>query len=73
MVKLLLLRFRLTNSRLKNKKIHFQSLTRWVHSLTRLQKKFNSCEAKEECPHAGLYNCNGRQIELFHMKWFSYG
>ena len=21
-------------------------------------------------PHAGLYNDNGRQIELFHMKWF---
>ena len=21
-------------------------------------------------PHAGLYNYNGRQIELFHMKWF---
>ena len=20
-------------------------------------------------PHAGLYNYNGRQIELFHMKW----
>ena len=22
-------------------------------------------------PHAGLYNHNGRQIELFHMKWFN--
>ena len=21
-------------------------------------------------PRAGLYNYNGRQIELFHMKWF---
>ena len=21
-------------------------------------------------PHAGLYNYNGRQIELFDMKWF---
>ena len=21
-------------------------------------------------PHAGLYNYNGKQIELFHMKWF---
>ena len=21
-------------------------------------------------PHAGLFNHNGRQIELFHMKWF---
>ena len=22
--------------------------------------------------HAGLYNHNGNQIELFHMKWFNY-
>ena len=22
-------------------------------------------------PRAGLYNYNGRQIELFHMKWFA--
>ena len=21
-------------------------------------------------PHAGLYKYNGRQIELFHMKWY---
>ena len=21
-------------------------------------------------PHAGLYDYNGRQIELFHLKWF---
>ena len=37
---------------------------------TRLQKTFSSCEPKEEIPHAGLYNYNGRQIELFHLKWF---
>ena len=24
-------------------------------------------------PHAGLYNFSGRQIELFHMKWFNCG
>ena len=24
-------------------------------------------------PHAGLYNYNGRKIELFHMKWFDGG
>ena len=24
-------------------------------------------------PRAGLYNYNGRQIELFHMKWFNGG
>ena len=23
--------------------------------------------------HAGLYNYNGRKIELFHMKWFDGG
>ena len=31
--------------------------TSTTYSLTRL-------------PHAGLYNYNGRQIELFHLKWF---
>ena len=24
-------------------------------------------------PNAGLYNYNGRKIELFHMKWFNCG
>ena len=24
-------------------------------------------------PHAGLYKCNGRQIEFFHVKWFNCG
>ena len=37
-----------------------------TYLLTRLQKKFSSCEAKEELPHAGLYNDNGRQTEVFH-------
>ena len=41
-----------------------------TYLFTRLQKTFSSCEPKEEWPHAGLYNYNGRQIELFHMKWF---
>ena len=27
-------------------------------------------EPKEELPHTSLYNYNGGQIELFHMKWF---
>ena len=31
MVKLLFFRFGVTNSRLKNKKIHFELLNRWVH------------------------------------------
>ena len=31
MVKLLFFRFRVTQSKLKNKKIHFDLLTRWVH------------------------------------------
>ena len=35
--------------------------------LTKLQPKLSSCEPKEEWPHAGLYNYNGRQIELFHV------
>ena len=26
-----------------------------------------------ELPHAGLYNYNGTQIELFHIKWFNGG
>ena len=24
-------------------------------------------------PHAGLYNYNGRKIELLHMKWLNWG
>ena len=39
-----------------------------TYLLARLKKKFSSCEPKEELPHAGLYNYNGRQIELFRMK-----
>ena len=42
-----------------------------TYLFTRLQKTFSSCETKEEWPHRGLYNYNGRQIELFHMKWFN--
>ena len=44
-----------------------------TYLFTRLQKTFNSCEPKEKWPHTGLYNYNGRQIELFHMKWFNGG
>ena len=40
---------------------------------TKLQKTFSSCEPKQEWPHASLYNYNGRQIELLHMKWFNCG
>ena len=43
----------------------YASLTTYL--LIRLQKKFSSCEPKRECPHAGVHNYNGRQIELFHM------
>ena len=49
----------------------YESSTTYL--LTRLQKKFNSYEPKEEWLHAGLYNCNERQIEVFHMKLFNYG
>ena len=38
----------------------------------RLRKTLSSREPKEEGPHAGLYNHNGRKIELFYMKWFNY-
>ena len=41
-----------------------------AYLFTRLQKTFSSCEPKEEWPHAGLYDYNGRQIKLFNMKWF---
>ena len=37
-----------------------------TYLLTRLQKKVSSCEPKEELPLGGLYNYDGRQIELFH-------
>ena len=40
MVKLLIFRFRITNSKLKNKKFHFELLTRWVHFIFLL----SSCE-----------------------------
>ena len=44
-----------------------------TYLFTRLQKAFSSCEPKEEWPHAVLGKYNGRQIELFHMKWFNGG
>ena len=44
-----------------------------TYLLTRLHKTFSSRESKEEWPNAGVYNYNGKQIELFHMKWFNGG
>ena len=44
-----------------------------TYLLTRLQKKFSIYEPKKEWPHADLYNYNGKQIEPFHMKWFTCG
>ena len=44
-----------------------------TYLLKGLQKKISSCEPKEELSHAGLYNYNEREIELFHVKWFNYG
>ena len=35
------------------------------HSVAQLQNT--------QWQHTGLYNYNGMQIELFHMKWFNYG
>ena len=49
----------------------YASLT--THLFTRLQKKFSICEPKKVSPHAGVYSYNGRQIELFHVKWFNCG
>ena len=49
----------------------YASLTTYL--FTRLQKKFSIFEPKEEWPHAGVYSYNGKQIELFHMKWFNCG
>ena len=39
-----------------------------TYLFTRLHETYSSYEPKEEWPHAGLYNYNVRQIELFHMK-----
>ena len=44
-----------------------------TYLFTRLQKIFSSCYPKEEWQLAGLYDCNGRQIKLFHMKLFHCG
>ena len=44
-----------------------------TYLFTRLQKAFSSCEPRGEWPHAGLYQYNGRQIELFHMQCFNGG
>ena len=44
-----------------------------TYLFTRLQKIFSSCYPKEEWQLAGLYNSNGRQIKLFHMKLFHCG
>ena len=44
-----------------------------IYLLPRLQKKFSSCERKEELPHVGLYNHNGKHMELFHMIKFNWG
>ena len=126
MIKLFIFFLCFTNSRLKNKKFHFELLTRWVHFyfcnyLLRNVKLINekncfiiAVSKRHGLPHsimffvfsllcckyicyiylstlefnglckfsnifinkittAGLYNYNGRQIELFHLKWFNYG
>ena len=44
-----------------------------TYLLTRLQKTFSICEPKKKGPHAGPHNNHGRQIELFHLKWFICG
>ena len=49
----------------------YASSTKYL--FTRLHMTFSSCELKEEWSHAGLCNYHGRQIKLFHMKWFNWG
>ena len=49
----------------------YASSTKYL--FTRLHTTFSSCELKEEWSHAGLCNYHGRQIKLFHMKWFNWG
>ena len=39
-----------------------------IYLFTRLHETSSNYGIKEEWAHAGLYNCNGRQIELFHVK-----
>ena len=39
MVKLLFFRFRVTNSRLKNEKFHFELLTRWLNPLSSYERE----------------------------------
>ena len=36
-------------------------------------RRHSVAEPKEEWLLAGLYNYNGRQIQVFHMKWFNCG
>ena len=126
MAKLLFFSFRVTNSKLKKKKFHFELLTWCVHfyfltfeyecEVDKLKKFFKyynfrmtwtasfyyiflylACffvstyvifiwvcwiliayASSTTClltklPHAGVYNYNGREIELFYMKWFNCG
>ena len=44
-----------------------------TYLFTRLQKTFSSYETKKKWPHVALYKYNGRQLELFHIKWFNGG
>ena len=44
-----------------------------TYLFTTLRKTFSSCEPKEEWSHVDLYNSNGRQIALVHMKYFNGG
>ena len=44
-----------------------------IHLFTGLQRTFGSHGPKGEWPHAGLYNYNRRQIELFHSNCFNSG
>ena len=49
--------------------LDFNGLCYFSNIFTGLQKTFSSCRPKEEWLHAGLFSYNGRQVELFRMKW----
>ena len=59
MVKLLFFRFRVTNSRLKNKKIRFELLARWVHFVFSLSSSENEFDKSKEF--LKYYNLNVRE------------
>ena len=62
MIKLLFFHFRVTNSKLKDKKIHFELLTRWVHFFSHSSYK---CEVDDWKEFLKYYSLNiGEPLEI---------